>query len=68
MNEAIARIYFKNGEYFEKRCLDIKPDNGMLLLIYKQFSDDLEDPIVEGFALDEIQSFEFVRMQGGRRG
>lgn len=64
MNEAIARIYFKNGEYIEKICLDIKFDIGMLILIYKQFSDDMEDPIIEGFALDEVQSFEFVRMKG----
>lgn len=64
MSEALVRIYFKNGEYVEKSCMDIKLDNGMLLLIFKQFSEDLEDPIVEGIALDEISSFEFVRTKG----
>lgn len=64
MNEAIVRIYFKGGKFMEKGCVDIKLDNGFLIIIYKQFSDDLEDPIIEAFANDEIQSFEFVRMKG----
>lgn len=64
MPETLVRIYFKNNDYTEKSCLDIKLENGMLLLINKQFSDDLEDPIIEGFAIDEISSFDFIRTKG----
>lgn len=64
MSEAILRMYLKDGDYQEIRCLDIKLDNGMLIIIYKQFSDDLEDPILEGYSLSQISSFELIRMKG----
>ena len=64
MNNAILRVYFKDQDYREIKCLDIKLDNGMLVIIYKQFSDDLEDPILEGIALNEISSFDLIRMKG----
>ena len=64
MNNAILRVYFKDQDYREIECLDIKLDNGMLVIIYKQFSDNEEDPILEGIALNEISSFDLVRMKG----
>ena len=64
MNNAILRVYFKDQDYREIKCLDIKLDNGMLVIIYKQFSDDLEDPIMEGISLNEISSFDLIRMKG----
>ena len=63
MTEALLKIYFKNGDFRDIQCLDIKLDNGMLVIIYKQFSDDLEDPILEGILLSEIESFDLVRMK-----
>ena len=64
MIEAVLRVYFKDGGFREIECLDIKLDGGMLVIIYKQFSDDLEDPILEGISLSGIESFELVRMKG----
>ena len=64
MNNAVLRVYFKDNDFREIECLDIKLDNGMLVIIYKQFSDDLEDPILEGISLSEISSFDLVRFKG----
>ena len=64
MNNAILRVYFKDQDFREIECLDIKLDNGMLVIIYKQFSDDIEDPILEGISLSEVSSFDLVRMKG----
>ena len=63
MNNAVLRVYFKDNDFREIECLDIKLDNGMLVIIYKQFSDDLEDPILEGISLSEISSFDLVRFK-----
>ena len=64
MSSAVLRVYFKNGDFREIECLDIKLGNDVLLIIYKQFSDDLEDPILEGISISEIESFDLVRMKG----
>lgn len=65
MNKSIAHIYFKNGDEVVRNCLDMKIENGFLILIYRQFSDNEEDPIAEGFNIDTVDCWEFTRIQEG---
>lgn len=64
MIKAVLRVYFKDGDFREIECLDIKLDNGVLVIVYKQFSDDLEDPVLEGISLSGIESFDLIRLKG----
>lgn len=59
-----VHVYFKNGDEIVRECLDMKIENGFLIIIYRQFSDNEEDPIAEGFSVETVDCWEFIRMQG----
>lgn len=63
MNKSIAHIYFKNGDEIVRNCLDMKIENGFLILIYRPFSDNEEDPIAEGFNIETVDAWDFTRIQ-----
>lgn len=65
MNKSIAHIYFKNGDEIVRNCMDMKIENGFLILIYRQFSDNEEDPIAEGFNTETVDAWDFTRIQEG---
>ena len=59
-----VHVYFKNGDEITRDCLDMKIENGFLIIIYRQFSDDEEDPIAEGFSIETVDCWEFIRLKG----
>ena len=59
-----VHVYFKNWDEIIRECLDIKIENGFLIIIYNPISDDCDDPIAEGFNIETINCWEFIRMQG----
>lgn len=60
----VLTIYFKDGDVITREVVDANLQNGFLLVIYKEFSEDSTDPCVEAFNSSIISSFEMVRMKG----
>lgn len=58
-----VHIYFKNGDEIFKECLDMKLENGFLIVIYRRDIDDEEEPIAEGFNIDTVDCWEFIRTE-----
>lgn len=59
-----VHVYFKNGDEIVKECLDIKIENGFLIIIYRPQIDDEEAPVAEGFNVDTVDCWEFIKDQG----
>lgn len=63
-----VHLYFKNGDEIVRNCMDMKIENGFVILIYRQFSDDEEDPIAEGFNIETVEGWDFIRINGDEEG
>ena len=57
-----VHVYFKNGDEIVRQCLDMKIENGFLIIIYRLYSDNEEDPIAEGFNIETVDCWEFIRV------
>lgn len=60
----ILTIYFKDGDAITREVVDATLQNGFLLVVYKEFSEDSADPCTEAFNTDLISSFDMIRMKG----
>lgn len=63
-----VHLYFKNGDEIVRECLDLIVENGFVIIIYRSFSDNEEDPIAEGFNIDTVDCWEFIRHQAESEG